>query len=239
MDTVRDVASAGLALRKAHGLRVRLPLSVLRVITPVAHQILDFVDIIASELNVKVVTSDPLDDDKAALYGIGKRLLPNARVLGPRIGRKIQAVITAAKAGDWSETNGLITVGGIDLEPGEYELELTSTSAEQAVAFLASGGFVVLDTTLTPELTQEGMARDIIRWVQQERKNAGLDVSDRISLELGADEHATMAIEAHRGLIQAETLALDLELGVLDSKLEALSVGENSQITVKVSAREY
>jgi len=238
MDTVRDVASAGLALRKAHGLRVRLPLSALRVVTPVADHIRDFTEIIASELNVKVVTSDLLDEDKAALYGIGKRLLPNARVLGPRIGGNVQAVITAAKAGDWSETDGVVTVGGIDLETGEYELELTSTSADQAVAFLPSGGFVVLDTTLTPELSSEGMARDIIRWIQQERKNAGLDVSDRISLSLGADEQATAAIEEHRSLICSETLALELAVGALDSAVPPLAVGENSQITVKVSARE-
>jgi isoleucyl-tRNA synthetase len=204
----------------------------------VADHIRDFTEIIASELNVKVVTSDLLDEDKAALYGIGKRLLPNARVLGPRIGGNVQAVITAAKAGDWSETDGVVTVGGIDLETGEYELELTSTSADQAVAFLPSGGFVVLDTTLTPELSSEGMARDIIRWIQQERKNAGLDVSDRISLSLGADEQATAAIEEHRSLICSETLALELAVGALDSAVPPLAVGENSQITVKVSARE-
>jgi isoleucyl-tRNA synthetase len=132
----------------------------------------------------------------------------------------------------------VVTVGDIELQPGEYELELTSSDADRAVSFLSAGGFVVLDTTVTPELASEGMARDIIRWVQQERKNAGLDVSDRIVLQLGAGDEATIAIATHQDLIARETLAVEVILGTLDGALEPLVVGDNSQITVKVSARD-
>jgi isoleucyl-tRNA synthetase len=239
MDAVREVASAGLALRKAHGLRVRLPLGGLSVVGAASSRVRDFVDLIASELNVKQVTIEELLEDTLGEYGIGRKLLPNSRALGPRIGSLVQNVLKDAKAGNWSEKGGVVTVGDIELEPGEYELELTSSDAGQAVSFLASGGFVVLDTTVTPELAREGIARDIIRWVQQERKNAGLDVSDRITLELGADEGAAQAIATYQELIAAETLALEVILIAPDPARESLTVGDNSQITVKVSARAH
>ena len=237
MDAVREVASAGLALRKANGLRVRLPLGSLTVVSAAAAKIEDFVEIIASELNVKQVTIEALRADTAKNYGIGRKLMPNSRALGPRIGAAVQDVIAQAKAGNWSEAGGVVTVGEIELQPGEYDLELTSGDAQRAVSFLASGGFVVLDTTVTPELAEEGMARDIVRWVQQERKNAGLDVSDRIALELGGDEVAVGAMATHQELIARETLAVEMSVGEKDPTLEPLMVGDNSQITVKVSAR--
>jgi isoleucyl-tRNA synthetase len=239
MDSVRDVASAGLSLRKAHGLRVRLPLGKLSIVTRQAAAIEEFVDIIASELNVKSVEVIEFDDAKADSFGIGKKLSPNARALGPRIGGGVQQVIQDAKAGNWTEVDGVVTVGEVTLLPGEYDLELIAPGDGMAVAFLAHGGFVVLDTTVTPELSREGLARDTVRWVQQERKNAGLEVSDRIVLHLGGPEEARLAWSEHRDLIAHETLAVELEMGEPVPGTPTLSVGENSQITVKVSSRGH
>lgn len=238
MDAVRDIASAGLALRKAHGLRVRLPLSTLTVVSPHQTRLQDFVDILEDELNVKSVVLKDLQPGEAEAFGIGKRLVPNARALGPRLGKGVQDVIAQAKAGSWSDVNGIVTVGDVVLEEGEYDIELTSTREDQAVAFVSSGGFVVLDTTVTPELQAEGVARDAIRWIQQERKNAGLDVSDRILLELGASADVMDSLRVHQELIQRETLAVEFTLGELDSTADAQSVGEDSQITVRVSKRD-
>jgi isoleucyl-tRNA synthetase len=103
------------------------------------------------------------------------------------------------------------------------------------VQFLGSGGFVLLDTTVTPELAAEGLARDVIRAIQQERKNAGLEVSDRIQTVLEVDEVAGDAIRAHQDLIASETLSLGIELTELADTEGALAVGENSKIRVKVS----
>jgi isoleucyl-tRNA synthetase len=77
----------------------------------------------------------------------------------------------------------------------------------------------------------------VIRWVQQERKDSGLAVSDRITLTLGASKLAAEAIRAHQEMIQAETLAVELVLEDLESGAETLAVGEDSQITVRVSRR--
>ena len=235
MDTVRDVASAGLAVRKAHGLRVRLPLTSLTIVTNNAAGVTEFLDILAEELNVKEVVTRELDDQVAQELGIGKKLLPHARELGPRVGAQVQSIIQAAKAGDWAMDNGVVTVAGIALEEGEYSLEFTSEGEDTAVQFLDNGGFVLLDTTVTPELAAEGLARDAIRAIQQERKNAGLNVSDRISTTVEADPVASEALREHQDMVCAETLSISLELTELSASDDALPVGENSHIRVKVS----
>ncbi len=131
--------------------------------------------------------------------------------------------------------NGVVTVAGIALEEGEYSLEFTSEGEDTAVQFLDNGGFVLLDTTVTPELAAEGLARDAIRAIQQERKNAGLDVSDRISTTVEADPVAVEALREHQDMVCAETLSISLELTELSATEDALPVGENSHIRVKVS----
>ncbi|GAA1738513.1 isoleucine--tRNA ligase [Microcella frigidaquae] len=238
MDRVRQLASSGLALRKAQGLRVRLPLATLTVVTPDAQALAPFADIVRDELNVKAVELVEFDDSLVAEYGIARRLAVNARAAGPRIGKQVQQVIGAAKAGDWSVdgdgADGMrVVVGGVALEPGEFTLELELDDPAAAVAFLPGSGFVLLDTRVTPELEAEGLARDVIRAVQQARKDAGLDVGDRIVLRLGADAAARAAIEAHRELIAAETLATALELAEPGGG-EPVPVGDGSTVTVAV-----
>ena len=234
MDRVRAIASSGLALRKAQGLRVRLPLQTLTVVTPGAAALDGFSDIVRDELNVKTVTLVEFDESLVDEYGIARRLAVNARAAGPRIGKQVQQVIAAAKSGDWSVDGDVVTVGGVPLEAGEYTLELELDDPAAAVVFLPGSGFVLLDTRVTPELAAEGLARDVIRAVQQARKDAGLDVSDRIALTLGSSDAAALAaIEAHRQLIGAETLATSLEVGA-PSEGAATAVGEGASVTVTV-----
>ncbi len=235
MDSVREVASAGLALRKAHGARVRLPLSRLSIVTRGAQALEPYAEILSEELNVKSVECVELDDSVESRWGIGKKLIPNARALGPRLGKQVQTIIAGAKAGDWSVENGVVTVSQVELLEGEYELELTAENSDTAVQFLASGGFVLLDTTVTPELASEGLARDVVRWIQQERKNAGLEVSDRIRITLGANEIAAQAIATHQDLIAKETLAMEISVVAIASGSAELSVGDGSTITVEVA----
>ncbi|WP_309102595.1 isoleucine--tRNA ligase [Microbacterium sp.] len=210
MDAVRELSSVGNALRKKEKLRVRLPLARFTVVSPQAEALAQFEEILRDELNVKAVETVPLTPTTAAEYGISHRLSVNARAAGPRLGKNVQTVIRAAKAGDWSEVDGAVTAGGVALEPSEYELALETTGRPEgeALAIVPSGGFVLLDTRTTPELEAEGLARDAIRVVQEARKNAGLDVSDRIGLALNVAPQDAAALNAHAELIAGETLAI-------------------------------
>ena len=189
MDQVRDISSTVLSLRKQSGLRVRLPLANLTIVALNVDGIARFESILADELNVKSVTFVEQGPTSAADFGITSRLTVNSRVAGPRLGKQVQQVIAAARGGDWSLADGIVTAGGIELVEGEFELVLETQSTGEnagntALALLPGGGFALLDTAMTPELEAEGLARDVIRAIQDTRKAAGFDVSDRINLDL-------------------------------------------------------
>jgi isoleucyl-tRNA synthetase len=213
MDLVREVASAGLALRKAKGLRVRLPLARLTVVTTDPRDLADFGEILGEELNVKDVDLVAFDEGSLEAYGITRQLTVNARAAGPRIGKQVQPVIAAAKAGDWHPDGDTVVVGGLELVEGEFELELRAADDSTAIAFLSAGGFVLLDTVTTPELEAEGLARDVIRAIQDTRKAADLRVSDRITLAIrGSDESDISALRSFSETIAGETLAIALTI---------------------------
>ncbi len=208
MDTVRDVCSAGSALRKAANLRNRLPLTRLTVVTEA--DLSGFESLVADELNLKAVELIAADAPDAAAYGVSQRLTVNARAAGPRLGKDVQLAIKGSKSGDWSVAeDGTVTSGGLALVEGEYALETVAgtSQADSMIGMLPRGGFVVLDTAVTPELEAEGTARDLVRAVQQARKDAGLQVSDRIALTISAPAATLDAARAHEALIAEETLA--------------------------------
>lgn len=218
MDRIRAISSTVLSLRKQAGLRVRLPLARLTVVTHNAEALRPFEGILRDELNVKGVDLVEVRDSSAADYGITSKLTVNARAAGPRLGKDVQRVIQAARAGDWSEIDGVVTAGGIELADGEFDLVLETAQADgetgTALALLPGGGFVILDTETTADLEAEGLARDVIRAVQDTRRAAGLDVSDRIRLDLVFfdDADAAAILRAADVDIAAETLALETEL---------------------------
>jgi isoleucyl-tRNA synthetase len=240
MDLVREVASAGLALRKSKNLRVRLPLARLTVVSANPGGLEPFAGILAEELNVKAVDLVGLDGASLESYGITRRLSVNARALGPRVGKQVQGVIQAAKAGEWRDVDGAIVVvtaaGEVELVDGEFELELHAASESTAIAFLASGGFVLLDTQTTPELEAEGLARDVIRSIQDTRKAAGLNVSDRIGLEIrGGSETDVSALAAFNETIAGETLARSATIQLVadpatDAALNARAGGQRTTL---------
>jgi isoleucyl-tRNA synthetase len=242
MDQVRTVSSVASSLRKGNGLRVRLPLAKLTVVTKNAQSLAEFADIIAEELNVKSVNLVELSLDSTSEFGVIKRLTVNSRAAGPRIGKSVQAVIQAAKAGDWSEIDGVVIAGGVALVEGEYEIDLvadlTEAVADEAptefIGILPSGGFLILDGKVTAELAAEGLARDVIRAVQQARKDADFDVSDRIKLTLTATDDVLAAVAEHSALVKSETLTLELETHSNSVLTEPVAVGDGQQVEILV-----
>jgi isoleucyl-tRNA synthetase len=229
MDAIRDVASAALSLRKAKGLRVRLPLASATVATPQGAALAGLGDLLKDEVNVKDVV---FTDDVAAYCQQVLTVVP--RALGPRVGKQVQQVIKAVKAGEWQLVDGAPVAAGITLAEGEYELKLVAADVENSAPLPAGGGVVVLDTVVTDELATEGLARDVIRVVQQARRDADLDVSDRITLVLSVSPAVRAAVETFRDFIAGETLATALEFAELTGGF-AGEVGDGEQVTVTVT----
>jgi len=209
MDEVREVASVALSVRKAGKLRVRQPLASMTVAVRGADALAPFVALLADEVNVRAVQVTELAEHDER---VTRRLTVNARAAGPRLGKQVQQVIKAAKAGDWSVADdGTVTCGGVVLAEGEYSLELSAAGASSdAVGLLGSGGFVALDTTLDDDLIADGLVRDVARGVQDLRKSVGLDVSDRIELTVVTDDQlARAAVAARWGWLAEQVLALN------------------------------
>jgi len=259
MDRARDICSVASSLRKAERLRARLPLAGLTVVTSDPAALEDFAAVVRDEVNVKDVTLVDLESASEAEFGVSQRLSVNARAAGPRLGKDVQTAIRGAKSGDWSlSAAGTVTAGGLALVEGEYTLDTVvavgdaavggavgagdGSAPGRAVAMLPGGGFVVLDTTITPELAAEGLARDVVRAVQQARKGAGFEVSDRISLTLSGSDTVWQSVVTHQSLIMGETLAVqfgaaggDRELPTVEgAHLTSASVGDGHAVRILV-----
>jgi isoleucyl-tRNA synthetase len=203
-----------------------------------------FSEIIADELNVKAIQLVEMSLDSTTEFGVVKRLTVNSRAAGPRIGKAVQEVIQAAKAGNWSEVDGNVVVGGIALIEGEYTLDLVANTADKLdnaedaatdhIGILPSGGFLILDGKVDAELAAEGLARDVVRAVQQARKDANFDVSDRIELTLTASPDVLAAVATHSELVKSETLSLELKTVVGENLQNAVAVGDGQQVEVSV-----
>ncbi|GAA5229154.1 isoleucine--tRNA ligase [Paeniglutamicibacter antarcticus] len=232
METTRKIASVGSSLRKAANLRVRLPLAGMSVAVPNAAALAGtFATIIKDELNLRSLTLIDAAEANAAEYGISQRLVVNARAAGPRLGKNVQLAIKGAKSGDWSTSEaGIVTAGSLELQDHEYTLEtvVEATEGEESIAaaVLPGGGFLVLDTEVSPELAAEGLARDTIRAIQSARKDADLAVSDRIRTVIHADPATLAALQANAALIKSETLTTGLVL-------EPNENGADTKITVE------
>ncbi len=226
MDLVRDACSSALSVRKTHGRRVRLPLQTLTVAAPGADGLDAFVDILRDEVNIRDVV---LTEDVASVASRELQVVP--AVLGPRLGGRTQQVIKAVKAGEWERDGDTVRVAGEILQPGEYTLRMVTAPDTASAALPGGAGVVVLDVTVTAELEAEGMARDLVRAVQQARRDAGLHVSDRIRLVLGADAPVRAQLEAHTALIAGETLALEV---VWDDSADRSTQLEGASVHVSV-----
>jgi isoleucyl-tRNA synthetase len=214
MDLVREVASAGHSIRKASGLRARLPLRSLTVAGRADDGLVALADLIASELNVKDVR---FSDDVSGLAEEVLAIVPS--VLGPRLGKATQAVISAARRGEWTQSpDGAVKVGGAPLLAGEYSLQLRPVDEKAARVLSGGKGIAVLDLETDEALESEGVARDIVRLVQQARRDAGLNVSDRIRLRLGVTANTADVLQPWLGYLRSQVLAESIELDTVSGR---------------------
>jgi isoleucyl-tRNA synthetase len=200
MAVAQDAVDLARTLRSSAGIKTRQPLATAWIAVPDRGLTIDheLVRLIATEINVKDVV---LIDDESTL--VERRVKPLLPKIGKRLGSAIPAVMAAARSGDVTfEDDGSVTLGGVTLAPDEVEIQATPRPGT-AVAD-RDGLVVVLDTALTAELRAEGDARELARGVQDLRREAGLELDDRIDLWTG---EVPEAVAAHLPALAADTLA--------------------------------
>ncbi len=245
VDAVIRCVELGRSVRNASKLKVRQPLSRMIVAAPdkVARAgVGNGTEQIREELNVKAVE---LVDDASNL--VSWSVKPNFRLLGPKLGKEMNAVAGAVAALDPAATAAAVqagesvdvTVDGrtITLEP--EEMEVMSNEAEGFAVVEDHGWVVALDTVLTDELKLEGVARDFIRHVASCRKEADFKVDDRIRISLDAPDAIVEAVKAHESFIKTENLAVEIgfELREMEYSTEVKLAGEKMKLSLERVSR--
>ena len=212
-EVVQRVVGLGRSARNSAGLKVRQPLSRLLVRVPddfAAGAVNSHEDMIREELNVKAIELIPRDAEL-----VSYRIKPNLPVVGKRYGKRIPAIREFLAAADGTAIASAVARGETQIfeiagESLEFEPEALLVETESAEGFACAeeeGYLAGLDTSLNEELLREGMARELIRIVQDTRKQAGLEVSDRIELMIDGDAGICAAVDEYRDTIMSETLA--------------------------------
>lgn len=209
MDLARSIINSGHALRSQANIKVRQPLSKVEVAIPhkkLQKQVTELIDVIKDELNVKeVILIDSADE-----Y-IRKTVKPNAKVLGPTLGHKMKEIINAARNNEFTLNDTTIEIAGekLNLE-GNFELQFEAK--EGTLAESRNGIATILHTELTEDLIQEGLVRDIIRQIQELRKDLDLKVDQRVNLYIQSDaDQVNQAVTNLADTIREETLADELQ----------------------------
>ncbi|MDD4152016.1 MAG: DUF5915 domain-containing protein [Candidatus Gracilibacteria bacterium] len=217
MEETQKIVNLGLAFRANRKIRVRQPLNSITI----GENLEDYyLDIIKEELNVKEVII--LEDSSKIAKKVAK---PNAKLLGPKYGKSVQEIIIQAKAGNFEELeNGDIKVGEFLVLKDEYEIayEKSDDSLDIEAGF---GMVIAMDPIITEELKLEGFARDIVRQIQEARKEANYNVDDRIEISIISNEPVlSQVIEKFSLYIETETLSK------IVSKLENFDLQKDVEI---------
>ena len=237
MDAVRRTIELGRAARAQAKVKLRQPLRMAVVVASDAERdaIERLADVVAAELNVK-----ELDFVRSEAELVSYRVRPNYRALGPRFGKDMPQVAAAvealepaavASAIERGEEVG-IQVGGKDHTLGTDDLNLVMEPLEGYEVEAEAGHAVALELDLDDELRREGLAREVVRAVQEARKQAGLEVSDRISLELAGDDELLDAAREHESYIAGETLATSVGYGADGAGEKATIEGRELRIAL-------
>ncbi len=205
MRRVQMIVSTGKQLREQYKLRNRLPLNSLTV---AGADMPEYADIIKDELNVKSVKfdADVANVADSFVYLITPKI-------GARLGGALKEIIPAVKRGDYTVAGDKLQVAGHELNADEFEMRLNMRDGVTGAGLPDNTAVVVLDTDVTADLVAEGLANDALRFIQDTRKTAGLDVSDRISMTYTADPALSIAIEQHKKRIMRDALIVEMFAG--------------------------
>lgn len=198
MNIAQDIVRMGLAARGKKNIRVRQPLAALTLGSSLDQY---YLDIIAEELNIKSVHSDP-----SLNTHVTKICKPDGKIIGQLFGWATKEIFALAKSGQFVEgSDGTVVVGEWLLPDWSYEISYIKTDESEDIE-VDNGIVMKIDWTITPELEREGYARDLMRSIQDARKEADYDIADRIQLEITGN-YAEELINHHWATLQEETLS--------------------------------
>ncbi len=215
MQNAQTISSLVLSLRKKEMIKVRQPLQ--KVMIPILNndfktEIEAVSDLIKAEVNVKEI--ELLDDTSGVLI---KQVKPNFKALGPRFGKDMNLIAKEIQAFSSAQINqldkeGLLTIviAGNSIILTSQEVEISSQDIEGWLVANANGITVALDITISPELKQEGIARELVNRIQNIRKDSGFEVTDKIKVQLQKNNELENAVAKNRVYIMTETLSNEL-----------------------------
>ena len=218
----------GRSLRSKHDLKVRQPLRKLYLLPPDEHirdELVEMGDLISDELNIKEIV---MVEDETELSEVSYK--PNFRALGPRFGKRMKEVGAWGQAMTAADIKALKDGGSIDVADGQItidDLEAMRSEKDELVVAVDNNLVVGLDVHLDDELIQECTARELVNRIQNMRKDAGFDVSDRISVGIQGEDGLESAAKAHRDYVAGEVLAEDVVIGSIP---EGLAVRLESKV---------
>jgi isoleucyl-tRNA synthetase len=229
MDEVRAICSSGLSLREIKNLRTRLPLQKVTIAGSIPAGVDSFSGLIKEELNVKEVVFKSDFSEFAQ-----RQVQVNAKEIGPKLGASMKDVLAATRSGAWKLLpDGSLEIAGKILPPGDFVMKISPQKDVLASSLPSNTAVVVLDTTMTPDLKAEGAARDLVRLVQQARKDAGFNITDRIALKVKVPGEIEPAIRKFEGYISEQTLAESVQYGDVEKSLfSQQGVIEEHQVTL-------
>ena len=231
MNAVLEVVDLARAARAKSGVKTRIPLPELLATAPSAEErrgLEHFAAEIADELNVKKLRVISPDEPL-----LGYRIKPNLPKLGPKYGRELPRLRRELEEADAAAVAAAVREGrniqlpGFSLEPDEVIVE--ALAPEGYLALEREGYLAALDTRYDDALYLEGLARELVRHLQQSRKEMDLDVSDRIIVRYQAQGRYAEALDQFGSWIAGETLARELETGSLEGAYETSLGGEDGE----------
>lgn len=239
MNIAQHISSLVLGIRKKERLRVRQPLQ--KIIVPVldktfASDLEHVKDLILSEVNVKEL--ELLEEGNGMFV---KQIKPNFKTIGPKYGKQMKAI--AAMVSQFSQDdiakietgkgwNGSIEGSDVSLDLNDFEIV-----AQDIPGWLVSsedGITVALDSTITEELKQEGIARELINRVQNLRKDSGLEVTDKIVLKIDTSETIRQAVTANKTYVCNEVLAIDIQFESLNGNALNIDLEQESDAKIAI-----
>ena len=233
VDKARDICTSGLAIRNKTNIRVRQPLQLVTIYGwEDDGDTEQYKNLICDELNVKRIVFAANYTEVATL-----KLSINSAVLGKRLPAAMKQILPASKKGEWKQVDGTVEICGEKLLTGEYTLQLEPKPEykDRAQALSTNDALVILDTTITPELEAEGIARDLVRMIQQARKDANLNVSDRIHLHLDAPAPIASALKTHANYVMEQTLSQISDQKPAASIFSAENMLDDQKVVISLS----